>query len=240
MTVLRRTVSRRDAAIVAAALLVPIPVLAQTGLSVPLPGGLDKGLGSLITLDSKDEKTGAQTSGRTSAGNNGERQSGAGSLRIAPGLDPLTIFRTQLPALDLSGSGQGSGQTADADGTGSGDTSAVSEPGSSGDAGGAGSPGGSGSEPDAGSSSSGGSSGAGGSEGSAQEPGAGSPLTVKAGGEGSAASVSAGDAGLDVDFGADDSASSGDESDVGASVTQPDGSSTSAGTTLPGLGGSLP
>ena len=237
MTGFRRTVSGRDTAIVAAALLLPIPLFARAGLSLPFSGGLEKSLGSLITLDSEDGTTGTQPSGRASAESDDGRQAGQGSLRMSPGLNPLTVFRTQVPTLSSSQSDEGTSQTAGVD-QGSGDAPAGSEPEGADDAGGAGSPGGSGEEPATDSS-------GGGTEGSAPAPAprqgaAGSPLSVNARGEGSTATVSAGEGGLDVNVGVNDSARSGDGSDAGVSVTQPDGSSTGTETTVPGVEQLLP
>lgn len=244
MIAIRRRVSKRDAAIVAAALLLPIPVLAQTGLSVPLPGGLDQGIGSLVTLDSDDATTGSQASGQAGGGSADGSQSGGASLKLNPGgLDSLSL-PTDVTDLGVTESGDASDSAQSADSAGGGDSadaSAGSEPGSA-----------DGSGDDTGDSSGGsdapaGSGGSGSAGGSANSSTAPTPqlttvptLTVSGGGPGSSSVVSIGENGLEVDLGADDGAASGEEGNAGVQVTQGDGSSTGLNVALPGVGGLLP
>jgi len=121
LTLLRARISRREAALVAAALLLPIPILAQSGLSVPLPGGVERGLGSLVTLDSEDRRSGTQTTGRASARSDSARQSGRGSLRIGRGGRAATLLENgTLSTGAAGGRADGSDRPAGESGSGSG------------------------------------------------------------------------------------------------------------------------
>lgn len=248
MNVLRGKFTKRDAAIVAAVLLLPIPVLAQSGLGVPLPGGVQRSFGSLVTLDSDDKQTGTETTGRGSGGTQGERQSGRGSLRIGTGRLGTTALQNGTPESAPAGSEQGAQKTAGASGSGSGNAPAESQPEGAGDGGGAGSSGDSGTSDDsggsAGSAGSGGSGESGSSQAASGGPEAGSPsrgsLSVTGSGPGSGAGASAGEDGLGLDVGADDGAAAGEESTVTADVTQQDGSTTGVGAAVPGTGGVNP
>lgn len=74
-----RRVSRRELALVACALLLPVPVLAASGLGIPLPSTVERGLASLLPLQSSTEDsvptldsgtaaaTGSPTGGRPAA-----------------------------------------------------------------------------------------------------------------------------------------------------------------------------
>jgi hypothetical protein len=248
VNLLRGKFTKRDAAIVAAVLLLPIPVLAQSGLGVPLPGGVQRSFGSLVTLDSDDKQTGTQTTGRGSGGTQGERQSGKGSLRMGTGRRGTTALKNGTPGSAAAGSEQGAQKTAGASGSGSGNAPAESKPEGAGDGGGAGSSGDSGTSD--GSSGSGGSADSGsGESGSSQaasggpeasSPSGGTGLLVTGSGPGSGAGASAGEDGLSLDLGADDGAAAGEESTVRADVSQQDGSTTGVGGAVPGAGGVNP
>ena len=99
----RRRLSRPEAVLVAAALLLPIPLFAQSGLSVPLPGVVERGLGSLVTVDATDERSETSATGRASENGTGDRRSARTSLRISrsAGLSPVLRGETQ------TGSGSG-------------------------------------------------------------------------------------------------------------------------------------
>lgn len=220
-------ISRRDAALVAAALLIPIPVLAQSGLSVPLPGAVVRSLGSLVTLDSNDQRTGTQTTGSASADNPDGQASGRASLRIhrPSGVAQLVEDETQMAA----DSSQTASNESVGDSDGGGETPTEGDPGEAGGGSDAGSPG----EPASSDGPKSPPSGSGsGTVASTSEPG----LQVSAAGSGSSATVSAGTEGIGIDLGADEGGTAGDETGLEVDVTQPDGSSTGAGVTIPGLG----
>lgn len=224
-------ISRRDAALVAAALLIPIPVLAQSGLSVPLPSAVERSLGSLVTLDSNDQRTGTQTTGNASADNPDGQASGRASLRIhrPGGVAQLVEDETQMAA----DSSQTASDESVGDSDGGGETSTEGDPGEAGGGSDAGSPGepASSDGPESPPSDSGSGSG-GGSVASTAEPG----LQVSAAGSGSSATVSVGTEGIGIDLGADEGGTAGDETGLEVDVTQPDGSSTGTGVTIPGIG----
>jgi hypothetical protein len=249
VNVLRGKFTKRDAAIVAAVLLLPIPVLAQSGFGVPLPGGVQRSFGSLVTLDGDDKQTGTQTTGHGSGGTQGERQSGKGSLRIGTGRRGTTALKNGTPGSAAAGSEQGAQKTAGASGSGSGNAPAESEPEGAGDGGGAGSSGDSGTSDDSGGSAGSAGSGSSGESGSSQaasggpeasSPSRGTGLLVTGSGPGSGAGASAGEDGLGLDLGADDGAAAGEESTARADVTQQDGSTTGVGGAVPGAGGVNP
>ena len=224
----RRTLSRREALLVAAALLLPIPIFAQSGLSVPLPGVVERGLGSLVTVDATDERSGTKATGQASENGTSDRRSARASLRISrgAGLSPVLGDETQ------TGSGSGgspeSGTPAGDDGD-SGTASAEGDPEGDGDGGGdAGSPGDpTGPEAPASGSGSGTDSGSGNQTG----------VNVTAEDQGTGTGVSAGTGGLSINVGADNGGAGSDEpGSVGVDVTDEDGSSTGVGTTLSGVG----
>jgi hypothetical protein len=62
-----RFTSRREIALVACALLVPIPVLAASGLGVPLPSMVERGLASLLPLPGGQETSSPDSESGTAA-----------------------------------------------------------------------------------------------------------------------------------------------------------------------------
>jgi hypothetical protein len=105
--------SRRELALVACALLLPIPLLAATGLGVPLPGTVERGLASLVPF------LPPATDGRTAAAPGRAAAQGAGSSAFTreeaeatrrpepPRITPSTVAPRSFPA--PSGTGGGSG-----------------------------------------------------------------------------------------------------------------------------------
>lgn len=225
----RRRLGRREGLLVAAALLLPIPLFAQSGLSVPLPGVVEGGLGSLVTVDATDERSGTRGTANASEKGKSDRRSGRGSPRISRGSRMPMLFEEESQA------GSASGGSADLDSPagekgGIDNAPAGGDPEGGGD-GGAGSPGDPGS-PDAPAAGSG--TGAGASDsGPAGQTG----VSIREHGQGTTSGISAGSGGLSVDLGADNGGAGDDEpGSVGVSVTSEDGSSAGAGTALPGVG----
>ena len=210
--------------LVAAALLLPIPVFAQSGLSVPLPGVVERGLGSLVTLDASDEQSGTKATGQVSENGRNDRRSGRASLRIVRVGRAPTLLNDGMQTGTGNDSSTGSGKPADDDG-GTGNTPAEEDPeGAGSGGGGGGSPG----DPDSPATPASGSD-----SGSVNQTG----VTLTAAGQGTGTGVSAGTGGVSIDIGADNGDAGSDEpGSVGVDVTHEDGSSTGASTALPGVG----
>lgn len=102
--------SRKERAFVAAALLLPLPLVALESYSAVVPdvGG---GLGSLVSLDAEDERTGATASGKAAEEGSGERRSTTGELRISRAGAPVD-GRSRLGAR-VSGGDPGDPESAD-------------------------------------------------------------------------------------------------------------------------------
>jgi hypothetical protein len=75
--------SRRELALVAAALLLPVPLIAESGLSLPVPGAVKHGFGSLITLDADRDSSG--TTARGTVSESGTSPSHSGSAETQKG-----------------------------------------------------------------------------------------------------------------------------------------------------------
>ncbi len=228
--------SRRETALAVAALLLPVPLFAQSGLSVPLPGAVEQGLGSLITLDSdngaasSDYKTKASdlTVSESGAAATQGKRSGRESIAITRDGDETTASESGDAAAAESGQG-GSDETA---GDGGG-TPTGGDPGGADDdaAGSPGDPSGSANEP------SGGSSGAGG--GSAGS-GSGPSLLVTGTGQGGSVGAGADDGGIRIDTAAsEDGAGSGD-TQAGVEITGVEGAPSGTSVTVPTGGIGLP
>jgi len=87
--------SRRELALVAAALLLPVPVIAESGLSLPFPDAVQQGFGSLITLDAKDDGSGTTATGGTPENGAGPPRSADASRSAARANDSSTSSRTE-------------------------------------------------------------------------------------------------------------------------------------------------
>jgi hypothetical protein len=98
---LRANISRRDALLVAAALLVPILVVAQSGLGVSVPSVVERGIGSLVTVQADDGR-GTSVTGVASGGSEGGQQSGAGSLRITRRRRSIRAAIAELPGMEAT------------------------------------------------------------------------------------------------------------------------------------------
>jgi hypothetical protein len=222
----RRRLSRREIGVAAAALLLPVPLVALNGLAAALPAPLDGGLGSLVTLEAGDESSGVQAQGAASEHGRNERRAGTGTLSITrTGSTPLAAVGTT----QRTGSGVVETSQDDSDSERAHRPPAGDDPTSGDDDGGSDRPGGDGDG--------GGEGGSGDSGSSTPSPGV--SLTID--GPGSAANVSAGTDGITVDLGADsDGAGADDPGLVSVEITDTDGSSTSFGLGVPGPGSVLP
>ncbi len=221
MTVSGRRLSRLELGLIAAALLLPVPLVALNGYAAALPAAVERGLGSLVTLEAGDDRSGLEMSGQADEDGSDTRRSADGSLAI-------TRAGTMSSADDESeASPSGDGEAAPS----SSDDSTPKEEPSDGadDAGGSGPSG-----------ESGGASGdgeGGSSASSGDTPG----LSLTIGGGGTGTGVSAGSNGVAVELGADsEGAGSGDAGTATVEVTDQDGSSTGITISVPGIGSAIP
>jgi hypothetical protein len=242
---IEKTLSRREAALVACALLIPVPLLAQSGLSVPLPSGIERSLSSLVTISADDAHSGTQVTGDASAVNeNGEGSSraslsiGLGDSTANPLQDAAALLAPPTTVLEAgsasSAAGGNSGASAGPAGAGTdgGGPPTGDDPGEAGHGGDAGPPG----DPDdpehAGEPAP---SGAGGgtSAGPTGPPPSLPAVSAAEGSRGVDAGVRAGTGAVDVDLAADESGTGGDALDVHVAAEDGEGSSTGVGVTLP-------
>ena len=112
--------SRRELALVAAALLLPLPLIAESGLSLPVPGGVKHGFGSLITLDADRDSSGTTARGTVSESGTRPSHSGSASLSIARTRHRSTRSRAALldrgiGTTSASAGSRGSSSTTDAE-----------------------------------------------------------------------------------------------------------------------------
>lgn len=226
MSVLR-ILSRRELALVAAALLLPMPVFAMTGLNVPLPNAIERGLGELVTIEGQDQKSGTTARLEASANGSQVQRPAVGSLSV--GRARRTKIGNARPGVvDASASRPDSNtrpestttppETASPGGeSGGGDT------GSSGEA----------EQPAA---------SAGGSPSADSPTSAGSPsVQIGVTGQGGGSDATVGGDGLTVDGGADGAGvGAGEPGRADATVTGSDGDSTGVGADIPSTGISLP
>jgi hypothetical protein len=227
---LRTRIARRETLLVAGVLLVPLPLFALSGLNVPLPGVLERGLGSLVTLDAEADPTDTKASLRPADGGQGAERREQGSLGVPRGRRALT-----RPGL---------AQTLESDGTSENSAGAATDRGGESPPAGEtpeGAGGGGGSGPSGGSEPAGESQGGAAAVGSAAQPAAAPKITVGAGAQGTSGGVSVGPSGIAVDDVADNgSGTSGDTSSAGIAVTGEDGRQTGVGTEIPAGGVAIP
>lgn len=229
MKVWGRTLPRREALPIAAALLLPIPFFAQSGLSVPLPDVVERGLGSLVTVDATDERSGTRATGNATEVVDNDRRSSRDSPRIGRGERLPTLLGEEPQAGSGSGGSPEPGSRVGADGRtitppaegdqeGGGDGGALGDPDPRNPE-----------APVAGGSASGSGTGS----GSGNQKG----VTITGQDQGATSGISAGTGGLSVDVGADNGEAGGDEpGSVGVEVTSEDGSSAGVGTAPPDVG----
>ena len=82
MRVSGRRLSRLELGFIAAALLLPVPLVALNGYAAALPAAVERGLGSLVTLEARDDRSGLKASGQASEDGSNAQRSADGSLRI--------------------------------------------------------------------------------------------------------------------------------------------------------------
>ena len=83
MKLFGRNLSRRDLVLVGAALLLPVPLVALNGYAAGLPDAVGRGLGSLATLDARDDRAGVGVSGRASEAGRDTQRSGRSTLTVS-------------------------------------------------------------------------------------------------------------------------------------------------------------
>ena len=225
MRVAGRRLSRLELGLIAAALLLPVPLVALNGYAAALPDAVERGLGSLVTLEAGDDRSGLTASGQASENGGNTRRSGDASLAI-------TRAGATAPAEDEtrpSESGGGEAAPGSSD-DGAGATPPQDEPSDEAD-----DTGGSGPSGESGGASGDGEGGS--SATSGDTPG----LSLTIGGGGTGTGVSAGSSGVTVQLGADsEGAESGDAATATVDVTDQEGSSSGAGISVPGTGSAIP
>lgn len=208
--------SRRELALVAATLLLPVPLVAASGYAAALPDAVAHGLGSLVTLEAEDERSGIIARGHVS-------EDGSDTDRSADGT--LTIAR---PGATTSQDGDQTGATASADSDAEPESSDRDKEASGG------SPQDDDSDTGSSSPSGDGRDSSGAASGSAPAPDGSPSVALSVGAQGTGAALSAGGDGLTVDIGVDGAAPTMDDTgETRVVVTASDGSSTSVSVGLP-------
>lgn len=221
-----RPLSRRELTLLGLALLLPLPLVALVGHSTGFPI-LGDGLGSLVSLEEDDERTGSTRTGGAAVRGSNERRSSSGTSRISRargGVEPPGRTTTRVSSDGSPSGAAGDAETADRpprdESAGgrppTGDTPGSGEPGSSPKDGGF----------PAGESETGSEEGAPGI--AVTTAGAGSELTIGVTADGVTADTEA------------DSAGSGDAGLIGIEVTDSDGSSTGTRIRAPGAETGIP
>jgi hypothetical protein len=225
MRVSGRRLSRLELGFVAAALLLPVPLVALNGYAAALPAAVERGLGSLVTLDAGDDRSGLKASGQASEDGSNAKRSADGSLRITrAGTTSSTDGKTKPGASSASEAAPGSSDE------GRSATPDHHEPSDE-----AGDTGGSGPSGESGGASGDGKGGS--SATSGDTPG----VSLTIGGGGTGTGVSAGSSGVSVELGADsDGAGGGDAPAASVEVTDQKGSSSGVGISVPGSGLAIP
>ena len=222
----RRRLSRRELGLVAAALLVPLPIFVATGLSAPLPNAIERALGGLVVIEAQDERTGSSATVTASENGTGAKRSATGSLAVTTrraartrrSLPPSAVSERLSPSTKENGTG--------------GDANSQPQEGDSPDQ--------NGGEP--------------GSPEQPVEPGAAHSASdnpaadrdapkaqIGASAQGTAIAVSAGRSGVRVDAGADSEGAGSDAGGhAGVTVTTPDGPSSGVGVEVPVVGRPIP
>jgi hypothetical protein len=214
--------SRRELALVAVALLLPVPLVAVSGYATALPDAVERGLGSLVTLEAEDERSGLVARGNVSEEADDEGRSASGTLTVARTGTPSQDGERTVTT-DSADSDDGT-ESSDHDKGGPGD----SPPGDDGDTGSS-SPSGDG----------GGSSGT--TSGSPPAPNTSPSVALAIGAQGTGAAVSAGGDGVTVDVGADTAGhAKEDTGEAEVVVTDADGSSTNVSIGVPDIQASIP
>ena len=233
MRLIRGGLSRRELALVAAAALLPVPILAVSGVSAPLPDAIERGIGSVVTLEAEDERSGVKATGDVAEQGNAQRRSERARLRFSRKGGLAGILGTRTDAAGVPTDSRTATSDDSAEAGGDSETPAEGEPAGDGN-GGPRSPG----SPTSPGNPSPESSGSGGSS----PPGAGSEpeLRVAAAGQGTGTGVSVGTSGVSVDENADTGGAGGDGATVDIGMTDSEGSTTDVGIGVPASGVPLP
>ena len=223
MRVSGRRLSRLELGLIAAALLLPMPLVALNGYAAALPGAVERGLGSLVTLEAGDDRSGIEARGQARENGSYERRSADATLAITR----AKVRSSANDETEPAESADGEAAPGSSDGA---DTTPQNEPSDEADDTGSSAPSG---ESDGASG-----DGEGGSSASSGDtPG----LSLTIGGDGTAAGVSAGSSGVTVQLGADsEGAGSGDAAAATVEVTDTEGSSSGVGISAPGTGSVIP
>jgi hypothetical protein len=224
MRVSGRGLSRLELGFIAAALLLPVPLVALNGYAAALPAAVERGLGSLVTLEAGDDRSGLKASGQASEDGSNAQRSADGSVRITrAGATSSTDGKTKPSA---------SGENQEARGSSDDGHSATPNDEPSDEAGDTGGSGPSGE--------SGGASGDG--EGGPSATSGGTPgVSLTIGGDGTGTGVSAGRSGVSVELGADSEGAGGSNAPTATvEVTDQEGSSSGVGISVPGIGSAIP
>jgi hypothetical protein len=226
MRVSGRRLSRLELGFIAAALLLPVPLVALNGYAAALPAAVERGLGSLVTLEAVagNDRSGLEASGQASEDGSNAQRSADGSLRITrAGATSSTDGKTKPSASSESEAAPGSSDDSHS-------ATPNDEPSDeAGDTGGSGPSG-----------ESGGASGDG--EGGSSATSGGTPgVSLTIGGGGTGTGVSAGSSGVSVELGADSEGAGGAVAPTAAvEVTDQEGSSSGVGISVPGSGSAIP
>jgi hypothetical protein len=224
MRVSGRRLSRLELGLIAAALLLPVPLVALNGYAAALPDALERGLGSLVTLEAGDDRSGIDARGQARENASYERRSADATLAITRAEARSSADDETEPA------GSADDEAARGSSDDGADTTPQNEPSDEAD-----DTGGSGPSGDSDGASGDGEGGS--SASSGDTPG----LSLTIGGDGTAAGVSAGSSGVTVQLGADsESAESGDAAAATIEVTDTEGSSSGIGISAPGTGSVIP
>jgi hypothetical protein len=226
----RRRLSRRELGLVAAALLIPLPLFAATGFSAPLPNAIERAFGGRVVIDGQDKQTGSSTTVAAAESGTAVKRSAKGSLALTRGAgrSGRALSPSSVPSLVTSSTnrnhtgGDAETQTQhesspDQNGGGTGASEQPAEPGDARPA-----------------------------DDSAADNRAAHRTAPSAHvgvtGQGAGAGVSVGPSGVRVDAGADSQggAVSDGVGDAEGTVTHSDGSSTGVGVTVPGRGVRIP
>jgi hypothetical protein len=222
----RRRLSRRELGLVAAALLVPLPLFAATGLSAPLPNAIERAFGGQVVIDAQDTQRGSSATVAAAESGTGAKRSAKGSLALTRGAGRSGRAPSPSIVSSLVTSSTNRNHTG-----GDAETQTQHESSPDQNGGGTGAP----EQP---------------AEPSDARPADDSAADNRAAhrtapsahvgvaGQGAGAGVSVGPSGVRVDAGADSQggAVSDGVGDAEGTVTHSDGSSTSVGVTLPGRG----
>ena len=225
----RRRLSRRELGLVAAALLIPLPLFAATGFSAPLPNAIERAFGGQVVIDAQDKQTGSSATVAAAESGTGAKRSAKGSVALTRGarrsgraLSPSTMSSLVTSSTNRNDTG-GDAETQtqhesspDQNGGGAGSAERPAEPGDARPA----------------------------DDSAAQRPAERTAPSAHMGvaAQGAGAGLSVGPSGVRVDAGADSQGDAGSDEvgDAEATVTHSDGSSTGVGVTVPGGGVRIP